>query len=476
MKALPIGPEEAFVLSRVDGRTSEQEIAAVTGLAATRVSQVLARLAELGAVNFDVPLPPPERPARPEPGLSSGRRMRPAVEASEFAGPTSLHPAAALYDPAELDEAVDLELQRKRQILDHFYRLESVTHYELLGVDAHAEKKAIKDAYFKLVGSFHPDRYFGKKLGSFKPKLERVFQRLTEAHDTLTRAKSRAEYDAYLATQSKTATMERALGDERSRAAQVEHARRVIEEEARVAERAQHTPGRPVRRLSEEERRRALARKLGAATMPPRTAAAPPPSARSPQVQEMVADELKRRYEDRLERAREGQIRKYREAADEAIANKDILSAANALRIAASLNPDDKGLADEVAEVQERANQELSETYLDQARYEERSGRFREAAQSYERAARGKPSAALFERAAHCLLEAEGDMRRAGDLAKKAVNLAPKSPEPRVTLARVYVRAGMKESALLEFERAAQLSPTDDTIKDWIKRLKRGEV
>jgi hypothetical protein len=54
--------------------------------------------------------------------------------------------------------------------------------------------------------------------------------------------------------------------------------------------------------------------------------------------------------------------------------------------------------------------------------------------------------------------------------------MAPKAIEPRVTLARVYLGAGMKESALGEFERASQLAPDDDTIKDWIKRIKRGEV
>jgi hypothetical protein len=34
----------------------------------------------------------------------------------------------------------------------------------------------------------------------------------------------------------------------------------------------------------------------------------------------------------------------------------------------------------------------------------------------------------------------------------------------------------MRESALKELERAAELSPGDDTIKDWIKRVRRGEV
>ena len=67
-------------------------------------------------------------------------------------------------------------------------------------------------------------------------------------------------------------------------------------------------------------------------------------------------------------------------------------------------------------------------------------------------------------------------MKLAGEHARKAVALAPNEATPRVTLARVYLAAGMKTSAQNEFERAAQLAPNDDTIKDWLKRLRRGEI
>ena len=52
----------------------------------------------------------------------------------------------------------------------------------------------------------------------------------------------------------------------------------------------------------------------------------------------------------------------------------------------------------------------------------------------------------------------------------------PTTFQARVTLARIYVTAGMKQSGLAEFERAATLAPKDDTIRDWIRRLKRGEA
>jgi len=474
MKTLPIGPEEAFVLTRVDGRSSAADISAATGLAADRVSHSLQRLAELGAVRFGDAIEPPP-PPRQHPSVPPGPKLsHPAIETT--APESSRHPAQALYDPGELDEVVDLELPRKRKILDYFYRLDNVSHYQLLGVAEDADKRVIRDAYFKQVGTFHPDRYFGKKLGSFKAKMEKVFQRMTEAQETLSRKGTREEYDAYLKSVRRTRSIEAAMDDASVNQAEIAEARRQIESDARVAERASHAPTWSQPPTDPEERKRALARKLRGSLSPPSRDSARPSQPDRAALQEQVADELKRRYEARLSQAKQKQAEKYIQAADEALATKDLVSAANALRIAVSLAPEDEALKQRFEEIQEQATTALSSTYLEQAKYEEANKRWDEAAASYEKAARGKPTAQIFDRAAFCLLEAGGDLRKAGDLARKAVSMAPKSTEPRVTLARVYLGAGMKESALAEFERASQLAPEDDTIKDWIKRIKRGEV
>src|SRR5262249_28855439 len=52
---------------------------------------------------------------------------------------------------------------------------------------------------------------FRKRLGPFKMQMEAVFGRMTEAHDTLTHADRRAEYDAYLASVEKTRGLETKL-------------------------------------------------------------------------------------------------------------------------------------------------------------------------------------------------------------------------------------------------------------------------
>lgn len=98
----------------------------------------------------------------------------------------------------ELNEDVDLDMERRRYILDACAQLDRINHYALLGVNRAADKKAVKDAYFRLAGLVHPDRYFGKRLGSFKPKMELLFTRITAAYETLSKNQTRAAYDLQL--------------------------------------------------------------------------------------------------------------------------------------------------------------------------------------------------------------------------------------------------------------------------------------
>ncbi|HEX3850379.1 MAG TPA: DnaJ domain-containing protein [Polyangiaceae bacterium] len=521
LRALPIGPAEAFVLSRVDGATNVLEIAEAAGLDPLAVAATLSELTRLGAVRFDDPAPSPGesiRPMRPAARVSGSMRIGPIIEASGQVEPH--HPAAALYDERELDEAVDLAQDRKRVILEAFHHLDNATHYQLLKVDPSADKRAIKAAYYEVVNVFHPDRYFGKNLGTFKPKIERVFARLTEAYDAVTRPGPRAEYDAYLASLKKTREFDTKQSDSTLQA-QVQAIQRQIEEEAQAAERAHAAlsgvsseristpiPGsnrnplsgsqprlnsvRPP--LDPEARKRALARKLGgrnvSGSMPapqiPTVTSLPPPT--SVTARERAGEDLKRRYDQRVIQAREKQAERLLVNAHSSLANKDPLAAVNGLRIAATLVPDNPEISARLQEAQTEATILLADHYLTQAQYEEREGRLVDAARSYGRATLGSPLARTFERAAYCTLMAEGDLRVAGDYARKAVALVQaaqasgqtqtlaEEAQARVTLARIYVAAGMKQSGLAEFERAATLAPKDDTIRDWIRRLKRGEA
>ncbi len=173
---LPLNPTEGFVLSRIDGVLSEDDIGPATGLSDAVVKPAIERLRNLGAIRFDGESDPSEDSLR-RIADAAAERMRPASKA-EASG-----------------EPVDLEESHRLRILETYSRLSIVTHYELLGVDPSAEKKAIKKAYFELASIFHPDRFFRKRLGTYQEKMEAIFVKMTEAHDVLT-SKQRADYDA----------------------------------------------------------------------------------------------------------------------------------------------------------------------------------------------------------------------------------------------------------------------------------------
>ena len=488
IRELPIGPEEAFVLSRVDGTSSEADIAAATNLALADVTRIIARLKALGAVTFLSPHATADvaRPHRPAPTRSGAYRIGPITETQEGRAP--LHPAVAEENAAEPAEEVDLGPEQKQHLLALYQQLESVNHYELLGVEPGADDKAIRAAYYEFVRIFHPDRFFGKNLGSYKPKLVKVFGRLTEAYEALHRSASRAEYDRYLSARQRTLDFERQFFDKSQQAAEVATALQRIEQVARGASlSAPPLPGAPASMAppssgasarhslqppSDAERRRALARKLGHSSAPPgRVSTTPPPSAAA-----HAAEELKRRYENRLLLARRDQRDHYVAMSEEAASRSDLAAAANALRIACSLAPDDTALTERLADLESRAAAELWEAYVERGKYAAFEGRHAEAAESFERAAAGRPSASHFERAAFHTLEAGGDPKRACLLAKQAVALAPQNAKCHLTLAQAYFAGKLRESALAELERARMLEPDQPLIKEWVRRAKRGEV
>jgi tetratricopeptide (TPR) repeat protein len=493
---LPIGPEEAFVLSRVDGNTTEREIGYATSFPEDQVARCLSRLESLGAVEYEEQ---PRSPVKSPASVDTPRAKAPEAPTGSIVSSES--PAACLYDATELDAPADLDSNRKREILDLFYRLDALDNYQLLGVARSAERRAVKSAYYEKVRIFHPDRYFGKDLGPFASKLERCFTRLTEAHDTLSTASSREEYDTYLAELSHAEELERALSqvvtlddldllEQQLGSALEVHVPTNLIESTRLPNGQPRTaiadgepvigfvetcPSSPIPRMSDEDRKRFLAHKLrisGASLRAPPSASSPaPPASPPPLSREAMAEQLRRQLGTSKREGNLRQLETQLAAADAAMVANDAVAASNALRIAQSLAPTDPGLAERLAKTQALASVTLSDTYLRQAEYEEKSGHFDAAARSYERAARGKPSPVLWESAARCLLETGGDLRAAGDFARKSIALDPERAASHLLLGRIFLAARMRSSAVAELERARRLDPNNDTVASLLERI-----
>jgi tetratricopeptide (TPR) repeat protein len=505
IKSLPLSPAQAFLLSRIDATTNERDLSLMTGLSPADVAAALDRLAQLGAIELDGPpgatgatpratassgqarAAPPARAAVPPPARSEPSRGAPVASA------TARSSAPARYDPAELDEPAEIDADKKRRILDLYYRLEDLTHYQVLEVDEQADKKRIKSAYYAMAPEFHPDRFFRKNIGSFKAKIEAVFNRVTIAHDILTAKDRRAEYDEYLASTQKsraTATnLEPAPRDVTSVQAAVgiapvtptpspSSAARSASAPPLGSDPSAEGPPRSVEPgpLSAEDahrRRETLARKLSGTMRrptPPPSVAPPTPDPASLQ---RTADALRARHDAAVTAARRAQLQRHLDQGQLSLDQREFAAAANAYRIAASLAPDDPAVQATCAEAIHIADAALAEGYWKQALYEESLERWPEAALSYSKVCNGRPNnAKAHERVAFATLKSSTNARRAVEFARRAVELDPKSPQFRITLASAYLSAGLEKSALGEIDRAIELAPGDQKIKDLSQQVR----
>src|SRR5688572_11585203 len=66
IRVLPLTVEEGFVASRLDGRTTVQDLSALTGLPPEKLEEALANLVVKGAVEPSAELLPSEGPQDPE--------------------------------------------------------------------------------------------------------------------------------------------------------------------------------------------------------------------------------------------------------------------------------------------------------------------------------------------------------------------------------------------------------------------------
>jgi hypothetical protein len=229
----------------------------------------------------------------------------------------------------------------------------------------------------------------------------------------------------------------------------------------------------PARRDSDRARREALARKLGISrgSFPPdvRRSAPPPDPITS---REAAAKELKRRHDIIAAEKRRTQARRYVEAGTAALRDNPA-AAANAFRLALALEPDNPDIIRAHRDATQQAAIALADGYLKQGDYESRNGQWAGAARSYARAAAGMPeNDVVLQKAAFAALKAGTDLRQAAEFAKRAVSLAPKRLESRLTLIEAYLGAGFAAGAKRELEAAREIAPRDDRITELSKRLK----
>ncbi len=350
------------------------------------------------------------------------------------------------------------------------------SYYEVLGVARDADKKAIKRAYFALAAEAHPDRFFGKKIGAGRARVELVFRRITEAHDALTDPQMRRNYDARLPPLPKAPAppprkTSKGMKAVSRRMAAVKVEAPVVEAPPPVAITAPPisvgdiaiSVAPPIAHPSSVPAMRPPPPGSGstpnvvASSAPPQDAA--PISARAvsvPRASDLRAGMLAAHTQARVDMLVK--------AGEEAMAANDIVTAANNYRLALD-HREDLRLRFIYEDLDARSRQLRFDKHITAAKAAEREQRWADAAIFLQRANEATPDCDVAARAATALRLSDGDLQKAFVLAEQAVTIAPRNPEYRLGLAVVCLLTKRSERAKEEAEEARRLAPKDEAIQ-----------
>jgi hypothetical protein len=186
-------PVEGFVLSRVDGLTSYEDICHVSGLPIAATLDILRKLRREGLI-----LNPGDKPQKPDPakatatapaqaspGTTSRPRRRLTMGVPVTVSLLEVHDDGSPVDRAELDKGPGLDEETKARILRLHRRLKTLKPHELLALSPGADPAMVKRAYFAASKELHPDRFYGKDMGPYRDKLSDIFAQLTRAFEQL---------------------------------------------------------------------------------------------------------------------------------------------------------------------------------------------------------------------------------------------------------------------------------------------------
>lgn len=371
------------------------------------------------------------RSGLPEPIAIAGLlslRAKGAIRPARVEAPaTPAHPSG--LGDAALSEEVDVPEARKREILALEARLGTANFFELLGVGADSDRAAITRAYHEASLKFHPDRYFQRNVGSFRARLEKIFRRLSEAHQTLS---DDAKRKVYL---------------------------RAHPEAARTL-----APSRPAAPATPNPSSRTPLPGVGANTPIPRQAVVEDPA--------RVA-ERRSRLAHHPYLARVGKTKELLAAGRAHLHKGEFDQALQQLNLAAQLDPNLKEVQALLEEVRRLHSTQRSKDTVRRAELQARDGDFKAALSSYRSAfAIDSNNGEAATRAAALSLQVGESPNEAKILAQKGVELTPRRSEAHLVLGLCHLALDVKKLAKRNFEEALERDPENEEAKKQLKKFR----
>jgi tetratricopeptide (TPR) repeat protein len=309
------------------------------------------------------------------------------------------------------DENIEIDPERQLEIVALEAKVTNSNLYEFLGVPSGAPTEEVRSAFHTLSRKFHPDRYFGKNLGSFKARLDKVFRRLVEANQTLTDPeKLKAYLDAHPFVRAAIKASNPGAPAPVSAAAQTPEA----------AER-------------EAERRARMARH--------------PYLAKSGKINELIA------------------------RAKAHVSKGEFSHAFTQLNLAIQHDPTHVEVKAMLVDVRKKNDELRAVEDFKRGNEAADRGEYDQAIMAYKASANAHlKNGEAAAKAAGLLETRRNDPKEASTYAQKAVEAAPENVEYRVLLGRLLETAGMKAMAKKHFEEAARLNPDHPDVKKYAKR------
>jgi curved DNA-binding protein CbpA len=193
-----LSPQEAFLLSRIDGTMTVSQVRRVVPLPHGEMTRCLASLTATGLVTL-----------RHEPG---------APPATADAGPV---PAAPIRqaDPGESGMQFTAEQRREfEEIAKLAADCRQRDFYRRLGLAHGATLNQVHERYREFVRMYHPDRAREPHLRSLRRELAEIHGAIGEAYETLVNQELRARYNESLKANTVQSPEERLQDDRRLRA------------------------------------------------------------------------------------------------------------------------------------------------------------------------------------------------------------------------------------------------------------------
>jgi curved DNA-binding protein CbpA len=201
-------PQERGVVDMLRARPTTLDVLLGSGLGnPSLVKRVVYALAVTRQLDFGIPGVEPlgleEAPSSARlPVASASDRVRPKSQLFETrsivpsARETSARPPG-ISQPPRVPAELSPELLALKQELEERAAAGGQTCYEILGVPEDATTHAIQAAFFQLAKVWHPDR-LPPELSELRASSTKLFARMSEAHQILTDAERRREYDQLL--------------------------------------------------------------------------------------------------------------------------------------------------------------------------------------------------------------------------------------------------------------------------------------